>query len=95
MNLDFLIELTHLLSSRRATPQTGSYTSELFTQGIDRILKKVGEEAGEVIIAAKNADKVELSNEAADLVFHLMMALEASGLTLSDVVAVLEKRHAK
>ena len=55
----------------------------------------MGEEAGEVIIAAKNADKEELSNEAADLLFHLMMALEASDLTLSDVVSVLEERHSK
>jgi phosphoribosyl-ATP pyrophosphohydrolase len=95
MNLDFLTKLTQLLSSRRATVKEGSYTSELFSQGIDRILKKVGEEAGEVIIAAKNADKEELSNEAADLLFHLMMALEASDLTLADVVSVLEKRHSK
>lgn len=95
MNLDFLTKLTELLATRRQTPQDGSYTSELFSQGIDRILKKVGEEAGEVIIAAKNADKEELSNESADLLFHLMMALEASGLTLHDVVAVLEQRHAK
>ena len=95
MNLNFLTELTHLLSARRSTPQEGLYTSELFSQGIDRILKKVGEEAGEVIIAAKNADKEELSNEAADLLFHLMMALEASDLTLSDVVSVLEEGHSK
>ena len=95
MNLDFLIELTQLLKTRRETPQEGSYTSTLFSQGIDRILKKVGEEAGEVIIAAKNNDKEELKNESADLLFHLMMSLEASGLSLDDVVSVLKERHSK
>ena len=89
----FLNQLEAIIDDRKTNPKAGSYTSDLMTQGIDRILKKVGEEAGEVIIAAKNNDKEELSNEAADLLFHLLITLHQQGLTLNDVVAVLESRH--
>ena len=60
---------------------------------MNRILKKIGEEAGEVIIAAKNKDKTELTNEAADLLFHLMITLKDQNLSIQDVINVLEKRH--
>lgn len=91
----FLEKLDTIVAERLKHPVQGSYTSDLFAKGLDRILRKVGEEAGEAIIAAKNADKEELTNEAADLIFHLMVALHASGLTLRDVDQLLEKRHLK
>jgi phosphoribosyl-ATP pyrophosphohydrolase len=95
MNLEFLNSLSIVISERRKHPKSGSYTSELLHGHIDRLLKKIGEEAGEVIIAAKNKSKKELTNETADLIFHLMLTLEASDLTLSDVVEVLKKRHSQ
>ncbi len=93
--MKFLEELDDLIYKRKITPQEGSYTSGLFQKGLDRILKKVGEEAGEVIIAAKNHDGMELKNEAADLLFHLMITLQSQGIKLKDVVAVLESRNTK
>ena len=66
----------------------------LFESGVSGISKKVGEEAGEVIIAAKNADPVELSNEVADLLYHVMLLLQNQSMSLSDVCRVLnERRH--
>ena len=65
------------------------------SQTADNILKKIGEEAGEVIIAAKNDSKDELLNESADLLFHLMILLKSNGSCIADVVDVLESRHAK
>jgi phosphoribosyl-ATP pyrophosphohydrolase len=92
---DFLNELTQIIKKRKQEPEENSYTSSLFQKGKDRILKKIGEEAGEVIIASKNNDKVELKNEAADLLFHLMIALQELDLNLEDVVEVLKERHNK
>ena len=91
----FLEKLDNLIAERKHNPEKGSYTSSLFENGLDRILRKVGEESGETIIAAKNQDKDELTNEAADLLFHLMVALHASGLSLQDVDRLLEQRHQK
>ena len=89
----FIDTLTDIIKERKTNPKPGSYTSDLFEKGQDSILKKIGEEAGEVIIAAKNNNSNELSNEAADLLFHLMVTLEEQGLSLQDVINVLEKRH--
>ena len=74
-------------------PKEGSYTNYLFDKGIDKMLKKVGEESAEVIIAAKNRSKDELTYEAADLLYHLIVVLVEQGLTLEDVYAELGKRH--
>lgn len=93
MSIDFLNDLTHIISNRHTNPTSESYTSTLIQSGLDRILKKIGEEAGEVIIAAKNNDPNELKNESADLLFHLMVLLEAQGLSLSDVASILKDRH--
>lgn len=91
--MNFLLELEGLLKNRRETLPEKSYTANLFRDGIDRILKKVGEEAGELIIAAKNPDAQELIHEAADLLFHVQMALVARGLSINDVIQELERRH--
>lgn len=93
--LPWLGRLEALLASRKAAADLkGSYTQKLFAQGVDRIAKKVVEEAGEVVIAAKNDDREEFLGEAADLLFHLDMLLLERGASLLDVVDVLQKRHA-
>ncbi|WP_431804265.1 bifunctional phosphoribosyl-AMP cyclohydrolase/phosphoribosyl-ATP diphosphatase HisIE [Halobacillus andaensis] len=86
-------KLRDILAERKATLPEGSYTSQLFQEGIDRIAKKIGEEAGEVIIAAKNNDKDELSMESADLLFHLLLLLTDRDVSLEQVLSVLEQRH--
>ncbi|WP_026559649.1 bifunctional phosphoribosyl-AMP cyclohydrolase/phosphoribosyl-ATP diphosphatase HisIE [Bacillus sp. J37] len=85
--------LETLIAKRESELPEGSYTTYLFTEGVDKILKKVGEEAGEVIIAAKNRDHGELKWEVADLLFHLMVLLREQKLPLDDVLKVLEERH--
>ncbi|MCQ2963272.1 MULTISPECIES: phosphoribosyl-ATP diphosphatase [Streptococcus] len=80
---------------RKENPKEGSYTNYLFDKGLDKILKKVGEEATEVVIAAKNADKVEIANETADVLYHLAVMLVETGLTPDDIEAVLKVRQGK
>jgi phosphoribosyl-ATP pyrophosphohydrolase len=80
---------------RKAEPKAGSYTNYLFDKGLDKILKKVGEEATEVVIAAKNADKLEIANETADVLYHLTVMLVETGVTLADVQTVLDERNGK
>lgn len=91
--IEFLEQLDTLLKNRKALLPEGSYTTSLFEGGLDRILRKVGEESGEVIIAAKNQDRDELKNEVADLLYHVMVLLHDQGLSLSDVSEQLSKRH--
>lgn len=92
---EILNTLEALIAQREHELPEGSYTTYLFTEGVDKILKKVGEEAGEVIIAAKNRDHGELKWEVADLLFHLMVLLREQKLPLDDVLNVLEERHIK
>lgn len=91
--MEFLIKLEEVLRKRKKELPSQSYTAELFRDGIDRILKKIGEEAGEVIIAAKNDNEKELVHEIADLVFHLEVLLVEKNLSLSTIAKELEKRH--
>jgi phosphoribosyl-ATP pyrophosphohydrolase/phosphoribosyl-AMP cyclohydrolase len=91
--LDFLLSLEELLRRRQQELPEGSYTAKLFGEGKDRILKKVGEEAAEAIIASKNASRQEMVYESADLVFHLMLALREMDIPLTEVVAELAQRH--
>lgn len=86
-------ELFSVIEDRKANPKEGSYTNYLFEKGIDKILKKVGEESAEVIIAAKNAVPAEIRLESADLLYHLLVMLSERGLTPSEVFAELEKRR--
>jgi phosphoribosyl-AMP cyclohydrolase / phosphoribosyl-ATP pyrophosphohydrolase len=86
-------ELEQLIAAREAERPEGSYTTYLFEKGVDKILKKVGEEAAEVIIAAKNRDPQELRYEASDLIFHLLVLLREQKLPLDEVLAELERRR--
>lgn len=88
-----LSELEELIAAREAERPEGSYTTYLFEKGVDKILKKVGEEAAEVIIAAKNRNREELRYEAADLIFHLMVLLREQKLPLDEVLTELQRRR--
>lgn len=85
--------LYDLLQGRRDNPQEGSYTSYLFEKGLDKILKKIGEEATEVVIAAKDNDKAETIYEVADLCYHVMVLLVEAGIPLADIGEELARRH--
>lgn len=92
-DLLFLNELESVIEDRRLNPSNGSYVSNLFAQGINRIAQKVGEEAVETVIAAKDDDENVLKEEAADLLFHYLVLLSAKGLKLGDIVEILDQRH--
>ena len=82
-----------LIAGRKTNPKEGSYTTYLFEKGLDKILKKVGEECTEVIIAGRKEDREETVYEIADLAYHVMVLMVQSGITLEDVTRELEKRH--
>ncbi|MEQ6377756.1 bifunctional phosphoribosyl-AMP cyclohydrolase/phosphoribosyl-ATP diphosphatase HisIE [Bacillaceae bacterium S4-13-58] len=86
-------ELESLLAKRKQELPEGSYTASLFKGGVDRIGKKVIEEAGEVVIAAKNHDQEEMAWEAADLLFHTLLLMTEEKLSIDRVLQVLEERH--
>ncbi len=88
-----LHELSHIIQSRKTHPLEGSYTASLFASGEDRIIQKVGEEAVEVIIAAKGQDKQRLIEETADLFYHTLVMLTEKGVTLEEVEEELRQRH--
>jgi len=88
-----LEELYNTILSRKKEMPEGSYVASLFRDGDDRIIQKVGEEAVEVVIAAKNESKDRLISEAADLTFHLLVLLASKGLKLSDILSELKKRQ--
>ena len=91
-NLDFLIELEQTIASRKDSPTEDSYTSKLFAKGINKIAQKVGEEATELVIESKDDTADLFLNEAADLLFHYLILLQAKGFKLQDVIAKLETR---
>ncbi|MDP4088844.1 MAG: phosphoribosyl-ATP diphosphatase [Bacillota bacterium] len=95
MNLKVIEELYDVIEERKLTPVEGAYTSYLFEKGLDKILKKVGEEASEVIIAAKNGNKDEIVMETCDLLYHLMVLLSEKEIRLEEISAELEKRRLK
>ncbi|MEH7352815.1 bifunctional phosphoribosyl-AMP cyclohydrolase/phosphoribosyl-ATP diphosphatase HisIE [Neobacillus drentensis] len=88
-----LQSLEKVIINRERERPDGAYTTYLFEKGVDKILKKVGEEAAEVIIAAKNRDHEELRWEAADLLYHLQVLLVEQGLPFKEVLRTLEERH--
>ena len=85
--------LYELIAGRKLQPKEGSYTTYLFDKGLDKILKKVGEECTEVIIAGKAEDKAETVYEIADLCYHVMVLMVQNGISLQEVTAELAKRH--
>jgi phosphoribosyl-ATP pyrophosphohydrolase/phosphoribosyl-AMP cyclohydrolase len=90
---DVIHKLTSKIKERRNNPEEGSYTTYLFNEGIDKILKKVGEETSEVIIGAKNNDKQEITWEIADLTYHTLVLMELLDVSVSDIKDELHKRH--
>lgn len=88
-------EVADEIKERRENPVEGSYTAYLFREGIDKILKKVGEETTEVVIGAKNDDKEEVTSELADLTYHTLVLMELLGVRIDDVKKVLRNRRPK
>lgn len=89
---EILAKLFEVLKDRRKHPVEKSYTTYLFAEGVDKILKKVGEEATEVVIAAKNGEKASVVSESADLIYHLMVLFVEQGIDLALIYRELEKR---
>ena len=92
-NIGFLEQLGTLITERHKTMPEGSYTTSLFAEGKARIAQKVGEEGVELALARMKDDSAEMANEAADLLFHMMVLLEDAGLSLADAISALQDRH--
>ncbi len=92
---NFLHQLEKIIESRKETKQQGSYVNSLFEKGINKIAQKVGEEAVELVIESKDNNDELFINEAADLLFHYLVLLNAKGKSLNDVEQVLKNRHKK
>ena len=90
-----LIGLEEIIADRKRTPSNSSYTSSLFEKGINKIAQKVGEEAVELVIESKDENEEKFLGEAADLLFHYLVLLQAKNYRLENVIKVLEKRHKK
>lgn len=90
--LDFL---ERIINDRKNNPKPGSYTNQLLNSGINKVAQKVGEEAVELVIEAKDDNKELFLNEAADLMYHFLVLLSAKGVKLEEIVNVLKSRHAK
>lgn len=93
--MDTLKGLYEVVQGRKDDPQEGSYTCYLFEKGLDKILKKCGEECTEMVIAAKNPGTEELSNEICDLIYHMLVLMVQRGVPLEEVEAILEQRRQK
>jgi phosphoribosyl-ATP pyrophosphohydrolase/phosphoribosyl-AMP cyclohydrolase len=93
VNKDFLTYLEKIIQSRKQEGGETSYVNSLFKKGINKIAQKVGEEAVELVIEAKDNDEEKFKNEAADLLFHYLVLLNAKGCSLNDVIVTLKSRH--
>lgn len=93
--MDSFKDMYDVVVDRRANPQEGSYTCYLFDKGIDKILKKCGEECTEMVIAAKNNDKDELANEINDLLYHMIVMMVDRGVTVEDIEQIMVERSKK
>jgi phosphoribosyl-ATP pyrophosphohydrolase len=91
--MGILEDVYGVIEDRKNNPKEGSYVCKMLDGGLDKSLKKIGEEAGEVIIAAKNQDKEELIWEIADLWFHSLIVMYQSGVTMEDIYKKLEERR--
>lgn len=92
-SIHFLAQLEQVIEQRKTADPDSSYVASLFSKGINKIAQKVGEEAVEVVIEAKDQNNELFLNESADLLFHYLILLQAKGFKLADVVKILEKRH--
>jgi phosphoribosyl-AMP cyclohydrolase / phosphoribosyl-ATP pyrophosphohydrolase len=92
---NFLEHLEHIIELRKNSGDEKSYTYKMFQKGLNKIAQKVGEEAVELVIEAKDQNEELFLNEAADLLFHYLLLLNAKGHTLDDVTQILEQRHAR
>ncbi|NLM28380.1 MAG: phosphoribosyl-ATP diphosphatase [Clostridiaceae bacterium] len=90
---DIFLEVYNIIKDRKENPKEGSYTNYLFDKGLDKILKKIGEEASEVIIGAKNNNIDETRYEISDLLYHIMVLMVQQGLTWDDISAELGNRR--
>jgi len=90
-----LLDLAAVIEERRREPQEGSYTNYLFAQGLDKTLKKIGEECAETLIAAKNGDNAALAGEVCDVLYHILVMMNQCNLPLEDVLNELEARRQK
>ena len=93
--LKVLDETYNEIEESRKTPKDGSYINYLFDKGIDKILKKVGEEASEIIIASKNPEKTEVVYEMSDFLYHMMVLMAERGITWRDITDELARREQK
>lgn len=93
--MDAFKDMYDVVVDRRANPQEGSYTCYLFDKGIDKILKKCGEECTEMVIAAKNNDKDEIANEINDLLYHMIVMMVDRGVTVEDIESIMVERSKK
>ena len=93
INSFIIEEVYHMIKDRKGNPKKGSYTNYLLEQGIDKICKKIGEEATETVIAAKNTDKNELIGEISDLVYHVLVLMFDKDITVHDIKNKLADRH--
>ena len=89
---EVLYQVSKVIEDRKLNPQVGSYTNYLFDKGLDKILKKVGEEATEIVIAAKNPDSEEIKYEIADFLYHMMVMMVDKGITWDEVLEELSQR---
>ena len=94
-SIAFLLHLEQVIAERRSEPAEGSYVASLFAKGINRIAQKVGEEAVETVIAAKEPDIEAFKSEAADLLFHYLVLLNEKGVSLGEIAETLAARHKK
>jgi phosphoribosyl-ATP pyrophosphohydrolase/phosphoribosyl-AMP cyclohydrolase len=92
---DFLVYLEEIINLRKQAPVEDSYVAKIFSKGINKMAQKVGEEAVEMVIEAKDNNSELFLNESADLLFHYLLLLNAKGHTLADVLSILQKRHSK
>lgn len=90
---DVLQQVYDVVADRKQNPAEGSYTNYLFDKGLDKILKKIGEETAEVIIGGKNEGNGEVIYEISDLMYHLMVLMVEKGVTWNDIYAELDRRH--
>jgi phosphoribosyl-AMP cyclohydrolase / phosphoribosyl-ATP pyrophosphohydrolase len=95
INENFLQQLEQIITDRKNNPSEKSYTSSLFAKGINKVAQKVGEEAIELVIESKDSNGDLFKNEAADLLFHYLILLQAKGFSLKDITDILKQRHSR